>query len=118
MTRPRLTMMNPVLEVADLDAARAYYRDALGFRVTWTFGDPPVRCGVARDGHELQLAAADGTPASSVVLFHVDGVDELYERCRAGGATIETEIGDRPFGLCDFRVLDPSGNKLIFGAPL
>jgi catechol 2,3-dioxygenase-like lactoylglutathione lyase family enzyme len=31
----------PIFAVKDLDEALRYYRESLGFRVGWTWGDPP-----------------------------------------------------------------------------
>ncbi len=69
--KPILSAMSPVLAVNDLQVALDHYRDVLGFEVTWTWGDPASRAGVARDGFELQLAAQYGPPGTSVVYFQV-----------------------------------------------
>ena len=114
------TSVHPVLAVIDLGVALAYYRDCLGFDVTWQWGDPPVRAGVSRDGLELQLVA-DGRFAPqqpSYVYFQMEGVDRYYDACVAGGATIMMPLEDRPFGVRDFRVYDPSGNAIGFGEAL
>ncbi|MEE9207347.1 MAG: glyoxalase superfamily protein [Gemmatimonadota bacterium] len=115
--KPILSAMSPVLAVNDLQVALDHYRDVLGFEVTWTWGDPASRAGVARDGFELQLAAQYGPPGTSVVYFQVNRVDDYYQRCLHRGASIEHELADRPWLMRDFRVLDPSGNKLGFGQP-
>ena len=111
------TGVQPVLAVVDLSADLSYYVERLGFEVTWRWGEPPVRAGVARDGLELQLVS-DGRFAPSCpsrVYFSVRGVDSLYEECRRRGADIDIELGDREFGMRDFRVVDLSGNVLGFG---
>jgi uncharacterized glyoxalase superfamily protein PhnB len=94
-----------------------YYVEQLGFTVTWRWGEPPVRVGVARDGFELQLVSdyrfAPSCPAR--VYFSVRGVDSFYEECLARGAEIDLELDDRSFGMRDFRVVDLSGNVLGFG---
>jgi catechol 2,3-dioxygenase-like lactoylglutathione lyase family enzyme len=116
---PAFTSVHPVFAVRDLAEALAYYRDVLGFRVAWTWGDPPVRAGVARGAVEIQLVS-DGRfapPGPSCVYCHLAGVDAFYAECRARGAEIIMELDDRPFGVRDFRVADPSGNRLGFGEP-
>ncbi|HYJ79535.1 MAG TPA: glyoxalase superfamily protein, partial [Longimicrobiaceae bacterium] len=95
MNRPDLAptvfeTVNPVLAVRNLQEALAYYADALGFRVAWTWGDPAVRAGVARDGVELQLVA-DGrfAPAGpSHVYVNLAGVDRYHAECVERGAEI------------------------------
>jgi catechol 2,3-dioxygenase-like lactoylglutathione lyase family enzyme len=111
----------PVLAVVDLDAAVAYYADALGFHVTWRWGEPPVRAGVARDAVEFQLVGA-GTPGAplgpAVVYCHMRGVAAYYAACLAYGANIIAPLTTHPFGLSDFRISDLDGNILGFGEPI
>jgi hypothetical protein len=45
------------------------------------------------------------------------GVDAYHAELRARNVTT-SEIGDRPYGLRDFEVLDPIGNRFVFGEPL
>lgn len=114
----RVTRLFPVFTVLDLDEAVAYYRDKLGFVVSWTWGEPVSRAGVTLDDVEIQLEGAGlgAPPGPSVVYCHMTDVDAYYEACRSRGATIAMEIGDRPWGMRDFRVIDPSGNRIGFGA--
>jgi hypothetical protein len=43
------------------------------------------------------------------------GVEEYYRACIERGALIQYGLVERPWGMRDFRVLDPSGNRLGFG---
>jgi len=114
----RVTRLFSVFTVLDLEEAVAYYKDKLGFVVSWTWGKPVSRAGVALDDVEIQLEGAGlgAPPGPSVVYCHMNDVDTYYEACRSRGATIAMEIGDRPWGMRDFRVIDPSGNRIGFGA--
>lgn len=116
----RFQSVHPVLFAKDLQEALAYYRNKLGFRVSWTYGSPAFRAGVAFDSLELQLTDdAQQPPAVPANLyFHVTGVDAYYARCRERGATLSSELEDRPWGMRDFRVTDPTGNRLGFGEPV
>lgn len=109
-----------MLAVADLEAELEYYVHRLGFAVAWRWGDPPVRAGVVRDGLELQLVTDDrfAPDGASRVYFQVRGVDDYWTRCVERGAEIDCPLGDRPFGMRDFRVADLSGNVLGFGQPV
>jgi catechol 2,3-dioxygenase-like lactoylglutathione lyase family enzyme len=113
----RVIRASPVLAVRDLDEALGYYRDKLGFAVSWKWGTPPSRAGVSLDDIELQLEGGGfgAPPGPSVVYCLMTGVDTYFEECRARGATFHIELGDRPFGMRDFRVQDPSGNRIGFG---
>jgi uncharacterized glyoxalase superfamily protein PhnB len=115
----RVTQIFPVFAVDSLDDALAYYRDKLGFTVAWTWGDPVSRAGVALDDIEIQLESAGpgAPPGPSVVYCHMIQVDEYYEACRTRGADIVVELADRPWSMRDFRVRDPSGNRIGFASP-
>lgn len=106
----------PVFAVKNLAESIAYYRDCLGFNLTWTWGEPAHRAGVVLQGFEIQLDASGSPPPGgpSVVYCHMHGVDEYYAHCRGSGAKILFELEERPWGMRDFRVVDPSGNRLGF----
>jgi catechol 2,3-dioxygenase-like lactoylglutathione lyase family enzyme len=110
----------PIVSVDDLAAALDYYQAALGFKRDWIWGEPATLAGLYRDCIELQLAQRGklGPPGTSHVYLRGSGVDALFEEFRAAGVEIREPIADRPYGLRDFGVLDPSGNRLDFGAPL
>ena len=116
----RVTKLFPVFAVKDLDEALAYYTGKLGFSIAWRWGDPASRAGVALGDIEIQLEAAGlgAPPGPSVVYCHMTDVDGFYEACRGRGASIAMDLGDRPWGMRDFRVVDPSGNRIGFGALL
>jgi uncharacterized glyoxalase superfamily protein PhnB len=116
----RVTRIFPVFKVTNFTSALEYYRDKLGFTVAWTWGDPVDRAGVALDDIEVQLDGGGiGAPRGpSVVYCHMTDVDAYFDACRARGATIAMHIGDRPWGMRDFRVLDLDGNQIGFGSAL
>ena len=104
----------PVFAVRDLEEALRFYCDVLGFREAWRFG--PTRAGVTLDDIEIQLDAAGlgADLGKSVVYCHMTGIDEHYAECRRRGARLERELAVRPWGVRDFQVADPSGNKIGF----
>jgi catechol 2,3-dioxygenase-like lactoylglutathione lyase family enzyme len=112
----------PVLRIYSLEKAREFYVDFLGFSVDWesAFGDDgPVYMQVSRDGLRLHLSEhhGDGTPGS-VAYVVVSGVRDLHR-----------ELNDRQYrhnrpglvvqdwGMTELPVIDPFGNRLIFGEP-
>jgi catechol 2,3-dioxygenase-like lactoylglutathione lyase family enzyme len=113
---PDLHRAIPVFPAADLGRAVAYYRDVLGFTVAWQWGDPPERAGVVRDGVEIQLFADPGMrPAGpGRVYVHMAGVEAFFCATRERGAVFMRELGERPWGVRDFQVVDPDGNQLGF----
>ena len=117
---PEVTKLFPVFAVRDLQEAIDYYCRSLGFALGWTWGLPPTRAGVSLNEIEIQLDAADmgAPPGPSVVYCHMTGVDEYYIACRERGANIAMELEGRPWGMKDFRTVDPSGNRVGFGEVL
>ena len=103
--------MPPVwYQVRDLDSARAFYRDTLGF--TETFIDFGERWARLRRG-EMEIALAEGEPHEETGVAHVD-VDDLKaeaERLRAQGVRIGVvfELHGQ-MRLLD--VYDPDGNRV------
>lgn len=113
--------MQPVFAVGVLSEDLSYYRDQLGFAVSWQWGEPAVRAGVVRDGLELQLVSDErfSPECPSRIYFLVADVDAYHAECKARGAEIQMPLEDRPsFGMRDFRVVDRSGNILAFGEPI
>ena len=115
-----MTKLFPIFAVRDMEEALGYYCDSLGFQLAWQWGEPVLRAGVNRDEIEIQLECGGlGAPAGpSVAYCHMIDVDSYYRECQAQGALIAMEIGDRPWGMRDFRVVDPSGNRIGFAAEL
>jgi uncharacterized glyoxalase superfamily protein PhnB len=116
----RVSKICPVFMVRNLDEAVECYRDKLGFAVAWTWGDPISRVGVVLDDVEIQLEGGGlgAPPGPSVVYCQMTDIDEYYEACRERGATLVMDLGDRPWGMRDFRVVDPSGNRIGFAEAL
>ena len=111
-----VTQVFPVFAVRDLGEALRYYCDVLGFSEAWKWGDPPHRAGVRLDQVEIQLDAAGlgAPPGSSVAYCLMTGIQAYYEACCRRGATVFLELAARSWGVRDFRVVDPSGNRLGF----
>jgi predicted enzyme related to lactoylglutathione lyase len=108
-----------VLTVRDLAASVAHYRDALGFGVTFQYGEPPFYAGLCRDEVSLHLRAADRNvdwvPGHGAVAVFVDDVDALHGELVGRGANVVGPPRDYAYGMRDFDVVDPDGNRLTFG---
>jgi uncharacterized glyoxalase superfamily protein PhnB len=105
----------PELPLDDVPAGVAYYRDVLGFRVNYAQDDIGV---MDRDAVRLLLIARteQHTGIGSAYVY-VQDADALYAELRAKGANVQGEPVSQPWGLREFRVLDPEGNQLTFGQP-
>ena len=104
--------------VRDVLRSVDYYRDVLGFRVEFTYGDPTFYAGVERDNVAIHLQAASETkrqPGHGAINVFVTGVDTLYQELKSRGARTTEEPADRPYGMRDFDIVDLDGNQLCFG---
>ena len=106
----------PILSVDNLSEALEYYESVLGVHVEWKWGEPTRLASVCRDRVEVNLAHSSERGRSiSKVYFQMAGVDAYYKQITAAGAKVPVALADRPYGMRDFRVADPSGNELSFG---
>jgi predicted enzyme related to lactoylglutathione lyase len=107
-----------VFVVDDIGRASSYYRDVLGFKIAFTYGEPPGYCGVERDNviiHLFSSAGAKGPAGSGRVYIFVDDVDAYHGEVKAKGALKVVEPKDYPYGMRDFDLVDPDGNRVAFG---
>jgi catechol 2,3-dioxygenase-like lactoylglutathione lyase family enzyme len=96
--------------VRDLDAGRAFYRDVLGFEEVFVDFDD----GWSRLKHgSMEIALAEGDPADSSGVAHVDVADVKEQAERLRGAGVEVGVVFELHGqirLVD--VFDPDGNRV------
>jgi catechol 2,3-dioxygenase-like lactoylglutathione lyase family enzyme len=120
--------LHPSLSVSDLLAATDFYTKKLGFRLIFTWGDPPTMAGVNLGHAQMFLEQGTPSPQGSAVYFVLGDADEfaaseataaslttLYEFQRANGVEVVQPPGDRPWGLRDYTVRDLYGYALTFG---
>lgn len=107
-----------IFTVKDIAASLAYYRDALGFDVTFQYGEPTYYACLCRNEVALHLRAArapDWVAGKGAIAIFVDDVDALYAELVKRGARIVKPPQDYPYGMRDFDVVDLDGNQLTFG---
>ena len=96
--------------VRDLDGGRAFYRDVLGFEEVFVDFDD----GWSRLKHgEMEIALAEGDPAESSGVAHVDVEDVKAEAERLRGAGLDVGVVFELHGqirLVD--ISDPDGNRV------
>ncbi|MCP9486598.1 MAG: VOC family protein [Gaiellaceae bacterium MAG52_C11] len=96
--------------VRDLDAARAFYKETLGFEET--FVDFQDRWSKLEHGG-MEIALAEGDPAEPGGVAHVDVADVKAEAERLRAAGVEVGVVLELTGeirLVD--VFDPDGNRI------
>jgi uncharacterized glyoxalase superfamily protein PhnB len=105
-----------IFTVRDLAASVAYYRDTMGFTVTFQYGEPAFYACLCRDEVAIHLrAGVRWTPGNGAIAIFVNDVDALHGELVARGANVLNPPQDYPYGMRDFDVADPDGNHLTFG---
>ncbi|CAN5834566.1 hypothetical protein BH24ACT3_BH24ACT3_02460 [soil metagenome] len=118
------------LFVTDLDASRRFYTEVLGFTPA-PKGDAtylPLTLGALTlsiqdsaalpPGHHFDRASLAGRRGVGVELvLEVDDLAASYRRLLDSGWPRYESIVDRPWGLRDFRVIDPDGYYLRVNEP-
>ena len=113
------------LFVTDMDASIAFYRRVLGFELVrreWdyasvcsgnvTFGLGPVAKLPAEGGYFTQARLAADRGSGVEIVLEVDDVRACYEQVTASGHPVFEPLQERPWGLIDFRIVDPDGYYL------
>jgi lactoylglutathione lyase len=105
----------------DLDATVGFYTSVLGFTLTADRRGQPdayvsltrgsVRIGAARRA-VLDGAAERRPPTGVELVLEVDDVAAERDRVAAAGWPLAEDLRERPWGLTDFRILDPAGYYL------
>jgi catechol 2,3-dioxygenase-like lactoylglutathione lyase family enzyme len=105
-----------IFTVRDLAASVAHYRDALGFTVTFEYGDPAYYACLCRDEVAIHLRVGTrGAPGNGAIAVFVRDVDALHDELIARGAKVLKPPQDYAYGMRDFDVADLDGNQLTFG---
>ena len=90
--------------------AQIWYRDRLGFDIIWY--NEAGRIGAVAHGDSAIFFRETETPAPpSVFWIFVDDVDAAYAELSALGAPTEAPPEDMPWGLRQFTLTDPYGNR-------
>jgi catechol 2,3-dioxygenase-like lactoylglutathione lyase family enzyme len=126
MSPTHIKAVFPKFLVRSVSRSLAYYRDALGFRVASSVGEPAVFAIVERDRRGIHLK--QGEPRTRRTddegwdaYFEVGGVDALHQEMLGSAAHIVRSPQRLPYGMKEFDVADPDGYVLCFaedvGAP-
>ena len=126
----KITHTAPILMTKDPKGMAEFYCSKLGFADVELFGRPdaPVFAIVLRDGFQIMFRyVRDGRPrrpwvaASDAPVFDiyvtVDDIDSLYDDFLAADA-LPSAPEDREYGMREFKVVDPEGYVVAFGADI
>lgn len=110
-----LEKIMPEMPMDDVASGVSHYRDVLGFSVNYEQHDIGV---MDRDSVRLLLIArTESHSGIGSCYIYVADADALHTELVGKGADVQGEPISRPWGLREFTVLDPEGNRLTFGQP-
>ena len=103
----------PELPVADVERAQQYYRDVLGFEIGWI--SPGKEIGAVSRGSVAIFFRRRNPPFEPAVHWvFAEDLDATYRELKSAGAKIVDPLETKPWGLRQFTVDDPAGNRFYF----
>jgi catechol 2,3-dioxygenase-like lactoylglutathione lyase family enzyme len=107
----RFGRVAPTIPVTDIERALRFYRDALGFVVAFTNGDPVSFAVINQGDAQLHLSVQPEKAGEIHAHLMVDDLDSIHEALRQAGIPIHQPPTVQPWGLRDLVVADPDGNS-------
>jgi len=125
MTRPTIDGISPFFIVHHLDAALAFYRDMLGFTVTFRGPEGDPFFGIVQRGAAMIMLKVVGVKplpnsereggARWDAYLYVPDPDALAAEFASRGVAFSQPLKDDDDGLRGFELKDPDGYVLFFG---
>lgn len=115
--KPKFESVTPRLPTRNVEESIDYYCNELGFQLGWKWGNPVTHANVCRDAISLDLMVCPPAIGPALVYVQLTGIDAYYSELKQRNVEV-SEIGDRPYGMRDFEIVDPSGNRVAFGEPV
>ena len=117
--------LQPILSVTDVRATAEFYRDKLGFEISFLHGAPPTYAGVrlgdwTMSGASIHIASADPVPSPQGLALYLNvgpGIDALHTTYKLRGVEVLGEVVQQPWGTREFAIRDCNGYVLRFGTP-
>ena len=129
MAEPRLSAAEPELFVADVKASCDWFCAKLGFKVAFTYGEPPFYAQVKRDSAPINLRLVcepvyvgeirerEELLAASMTVDSAAEIEQLFVQYQTAGVDFFRPLKQQPWGARTFIVRDPDGNLLLFAGP-
>ena len=127
MPRPAISSVSPFFIVNDVAAAFSFYRDKLGFDVTYQVPGEDLFFGIVRrDGAMIMFKSVGVEPLPNCerdpearwdAYLNVPDPDALAAEFASRGVVFSVPLKDTHDGLRGFELRDPDGHVLFFGRP-
>ena len=127
--KPTLSAVAAQLVVTDITAAYAFFTNKLGFKVVFTYGEPPFYGQVRRDNAAINLRLVcepvyvgdirerEELLGASLTVDSAAEIKQLFLQYQAAGVDFFRPLKQEPWGARTFIVRDPDGNLLLFAGP-
>jgi catechol 2,3-dioxygenase-like lactoylglutathione lyase family enzyme len=112
----KMNRLTPMLPVKNVPASIEFYRK-LGFSVEKRNDDwrwAMLRCDDCRLMVDQSIDAHPGAQRDFVIYLYPDDVAEYHAQARRNGLTVP-ELDVTFYGMTEFRIDDPDGNRLWIG---
>jgi uncharacterized glyoxalase superfamily protein PhnB len=103
----------PELPVADVERAQHYYRDTLGFEIRWIYPSKEIGA-VSREKATIFFRRREPPFEPAIHWVFAEDIDATYAELQAAGANIVDPLERKAWGLRQFTVDDPDGNRFYF----
>lgn len=113
-----LTRLVPMQPVARLATSVDFY-EKLGFVVETRndqWGWAMLRCGECQLMLDQSINLHAGIPRSAVLYLYPENLADFHRRAREKGLAV-AELEATFYGMTEFRIEDPDGNRLWIGQP-
>jgi uncharacterized glyoxalase superfamily protein PhnB len=108
----------PELPVTDVERAREYYRDHLGFELGWAVpreDGPGSEIAAVKRGEVIIFFRHRAAPFEPAVHWvFASRISATYDELKSLGARITEPLEKKPWGLSQFTVEDLDGNRFYF----
>ena len=113
----KMTRLIPMLPVRSMPASVEFYCGMLGFEVETRnddWGWAMLRFDECRLMVDQSINAHAGTPRDSILYLYPDDVVAYHKQVREKGLAVP-ELDVTFYGITEFRISDPDGNRLWIG---
>ena len=110
----------PILPGDDLNAAKRFYVDGLGFTVSWEWTEDGKSglVGLERNGIELTVdCPMSGHGREACVSLRVDNADAYFQEWK-NRVAVKREPKNEDWGARTFDLIDPFGNTIFVMGPV
>lgn len=115
----KLESDSAILAVSNLEGSLSFYTEKLGFTLESSHGNPSYVASILRDqAQSISLLcmkdAIVGNHSIATLDFRCQEIDAIYSEFQSKGVVIDEEIGNKEYGMREFRIKDPDGYLLYF----